>query len=285
MARRYTRDNRGRFASVGATARGGRLRTAAGNKRATQTERLAGGKPAGTIGKGRKLAPTATKVAGNNAARSAAGKAFKRTGKAQRVAGSAPKSTVSQSLDTRNKQRREAAFKRRVNRAADNMRGAGKVYQTYGKAHKFGNAPGQGAKIERSYKQALQREATAKKALAVYQGVARPTVNDSRVYGRPYGMNRPAVSRTSKGYRPMAEPLRTPSKAAQRQGRAAARHASASADRRHYRGANRAATLGTTARALKFYKSPKGYLARAKDKKNRPLAAGAGFKMPRGLSR
>jgi hypothetical protein len=53
MARRYTRDNRGRFSSVGATARGGRLRTAAGNKRATQTERLAGGKPASTIGKAR----------------------------------------------------------------------------------------------------------------------------------------------------------------------------------------------------------------------------------------
>lgn len=51
MARRYTRDNRGRFSSVGATARGGRLRTAAGNKRATQTEKLAGGKPAGTISK------------------------------------------------------------------------------------------------------------------------------------------------------------------------------------------------------------------------------------------
>lgn len=35
MARRYTRDNRGRFASVGATARGGRLKTAGGNKRKT----------------------------------------------------------------------------------------------------------------------------------------------------------------------------------------------------------------------------------------------------------
>ena len=41
MARRYTRDNRGRFASVGATARGGRLRTAAGNKRATVTMKAA----------------------------------------------------------------------------------------------------------------------------------------------------------------------------------------------------------------------------------------------------
>lgn len=42
--RRYVRDNRGRFASkgAGATARGGRLRTASGNKRATQTMKVAG---------------------------------------------------------------------------------------------------------------------------------------------------------------------------------------------------------------------------------------------------
>lgn len=59
-ARRYVRDNRGRFASVGATARGGRLATASGNKRATQTERLAGGKPAGTIGRSRKPKPVAS---------------------------------------------------------------------------------------------------------------------------------------------------------------------------------------------------------------------------------
>lgn len=57
MARRYVRDNRGRFASVGATARGGRLRTAAGNKRATQTQQLRGGKPSGTIGKPKGLKP------------------------------------------------------------------------------------------------------------------------------------------------------------------------------------------------------------------------------------
>ena len=51
MARRYSRDNRGRFASGGggATARGGRLRTAAGNKRKTQTAiiKSAGSKQAG----------------------------------------------------------------------------------------------------------------------------------------------------------------------------------------------------------------------------------------------
>ena len=49
MARRYSRDNRGRFSSTGATARGGRLRTAAGNKRATVTGRIDGAVPAGTV--------------------------------------------------------------------------------------------------------------------------------------------------------------------------------------------------------------------------------------------
>jgi hypothetical protein len=58
MARRYTRDNRGRFASVGATARGGRLATAAGNKRATVkaspgiATRMSSA-PKGTVGKTR----------------------------------------------------------------------------------------------------------------------------------------------------------------------------------------------------------------------------------------
>jgi len=63
MARRYVRDNRGRFASVGATARGGRLATASGNKRETQTKEIAGGKPAGTIGKNRAAKPAAKPAA------------------------------------------------------------------------------------------------------------------------------------------------------------------------------------------------------------------------------
>ena len=59
MARRYSRDNRGRFASGGggATARGGRLRTAAGNKRKTQTMEARGAKIASTIGKPKGLKP------------------------------------------------------------------------------------------------------------------------------------------------------------------------------------------------------------------------------------
>lgn len=59
MGRRYVRDNRGRFASTGATARGGRLRTEAGNKRATQKISVLSGDrmssvPKGTVGKTRK---------------------------------------------------------------------------------------------------------------------------------------------------------------------------------------------------------------------------------------
>ena len=56
MARKYSRDNRGRFASGGggATARGGRLATASGGKRKTQVMSKPAGTsaPSGTIAKG-----------------------------------------------------------------------------------------------------------------------------------------------------------------------------------------------------------------------------------------
>ena len=53
-ARRYVRDKLGRFASkgAGATARGGRLKTASGKKRETQTMKASGG-VAGTMKKGK----------------------------------------------------------------------------------------------------------------------------------------------------------------------------------------------------------------------------------------
>jgi hypothetical protein len=49
---RLTRDNSGRITSVGgdgATARGGRLRTASGKQRGTQTAQISGGRAAGTV--------------------------------------------------------------------------------------------------------------------------------------------------------------------------------------------------------------------------------------------
>jgi len=49
MARKYVRDNWGRFATVGATARGAALRTPTGNKRASVKMQAAASRPAGTM--------------------------------------------------------------------------------------------------------------------------------------------------------------------------------------------------------------------------------------------
>ena len=69
---RLTRDNAGKITSVGgegATARGGRLKTAAGNKRAMQTAKVSGGSRAGTIkGKVKRDTGAAGKVGQGKAA-------------------------------------------------------------------------------------------------------------------------------------------------------------------------------------------------------------------------
>jgi len=99
--RRYTRDNRGRFATVGATARGGRLATASGNKRATQTERLAGGSPKGTVGKPKGLKPSAANPAARKPMTKAEYEAAaqKAWGPNWNAKGTKPKQTADQQLD------------------------------------------------------------------------------------------------------------------------------------------------------------------------------------------
>jgi hypothetical protein len=69
MARRYSRDNRGRFAGggTGATARGGRLKTASGKTRATQTTKAAAVKPSGAIAGKVKRNPAAAGKIGKQA--------------------------------------------------------------------------------------------------------------------------------------------------------------------------------------------------------------------------
>jgi hypothetical protein len=72
---RLTRDNAGKITSVGgegATARGGRLRTAAGNKRAMQTAKVSGGKPSGTMKGKVKRDPGAMPKVGRQPAKPAA---------------------------------------------------------------------------------------------------------------------------------------------------------------------------------------------------------------------
>ncbi len=94
--RKYVRDNRGRFSSTGATARGGRLKTASGKKRAAQTVKAkTGGKPAGAIKGKIKRDPGAAKPTAANSAR-ATGKPAARTSKA-------PTNTISRSPRQLNK--------------------------------------------------------------------------------------------------------------------------------------------------------------------------------------
>lgn len=75
---RLTRDNSGRITSVGgngATARGGRIRTAAGNLRATTTVKIGRNKAGGTVAKPKKLKPdknAAVKLATNQRLRARA---------------------------------------------------------------------------------------------------------------------------------------------------------------------------------------------------------------------
>jgi hypothetical protein len=77
MARRYARDNRGRFApkGTGATARGGRLKTAGGSKRQTQTMQASAAPRAGAIRGKVKRDPTAASRVGQTAAAKPAGPA------------------------------------------------------------------------------------------------------------------------------------------------------------------------------------------------------------------
>ena len=92
--RRYARDSRGRFASVGATARGGRL-AKAGGKRATVTAKATGGGK-GTIAKPRGLKPGTLKPKSQGTAVSAPTKAAQ--GKSQQTAAKPRKKTDQEAL-------------------------------------------------------------------------------------------------------------------------------------------------------------------------------------------
>lgn len=67
MARRYNRDKYGRFApkGSGATARGGRLKTASGKKRATQTMKAQSQQRSGTLTPGKKKPSVSAAPASN----------------------------------------------------------------------------------------------------------------------------------------------------------------------------------------------------------------------------
>ena len=96
--RKYSRDNNGRFASTGtgATARGGRLLTAKGNKRKTKTMEAGGAKAAGTIkGKVKRDSGAASKIGQSKAA------AKPTTRKDQLIAGAKKRNAQADRIDAK----------------------------------------------------------------------------------------------------------------------------------------------------------------------------------------
>ena len=121
--RRYVRDNRGRFASkgAGATARGGRLKTAGGKKRATQTMKTSGAKPAGAIKGKVKRDPTAASRVGQSAAAKARqnAKATTKASTARKPITKTTKSPVNKAKDSYKAARADARMRNYDLRGAD----------------------------------------------------------------------------------------------------------------------------------------------------------------------
>jgi hypothetical protein len=173
--RRYVRDNRGRFASkgAGATARGGRLKTASGNKRATQTMKVAGSgskirkpmssgsnKPAQQISSKRQVSSARQAATDRLKIKTATRRKLKTDRssvipdkpKARRVQGSRPASTVAK---PRTKGNNPKTVARRVERkAAVNQANIKNITQK----------ERTGATQGRQYQRALKTQATLKRA-------------------------------------------------------------------------------------------------------------------------
>jgi len=238
---RLTRDNAGKITSVGgsgATARGGRLKTAAGNKRAMQTAKVSGGRPAGTIkGKIKRDPGAAGKVGQVGQSKSATKPTATALGGRLNPAKKAFRAADKQFLSTIQKE----GF---ISKAAQNTRRDAKA-EAYGSGAKTPIA--KGAKInntisktkekrdlgakQRLFKQRITRaydlpqnkpgvkgKRTAQiraKAIARLQGTKRPDISDSTVGG----LRR---ARTSTGYKAPSSRLPAPSRAVRVQGRARA---------------------------------------------------------------
>ena len=147
--RKYSRDNMGRFASTGtgATARGGRLLTAKGNKRKTQTITAAGQK--GVLAKPKGLKPGSIKATAKPAAKPAAKRArtdgaafaerYKRAGKISLKRGIKESDVLNNGPETFSK--RVAATQQRQSRADRTAIAAKEFYRNYGSDSTFGRRP------------------------------------------------------------------------------------------------------------------------------------------------
>lgn len=265
MARRYARDNRGRFSSTGATARGGRLRTAAGNKRATVTASpgaadKASSAPRGTIGKTRKQRD----VQALDRPQSQRG-AFSQSYKAQRVAAQQRKATPATPA---------APVSAKATRVGGRLNPASKADRAATK------------KVEQAMSRERAARSTAMRTQGAFSSPARQKANQalenaSRETASAIQTRRniraqfPVQTKTPtvRGPRIASTVAKPTSTTSQRQ--RAQSNLTKAEDKRTFTGQNRIKAKRTARKALEFYENPRKAL------KNRK--PGLGFRMPRGL--
>lgn len=193
MARRYTRDNRGRFASVGATARGGRLATASGKKRETQMAKIKGGAASGTIGKPKGLKPGAIKA--KPAAKSAARRADRAEANIpmRGVRGRRLDAEITRNVNAQKRQER-AADKARNRQAKTEVSRAKKLRDAHigSIAKAKGLSKGQ---VESALK--AQPASTQIKALKNWVKVNRAAVKPAGALAKPKGLEPGAIKATT----------------------------------------------------------------------------------------
>lgn len=356
---RLTRDNAGRITSVGgsgATARGGRIRTAAGNLRATVTSkagmvsqgRLTGAPLKSTIGKTSKARLNMGLTRPGKPGQREAYNAARTQLRANKPAAPKPAATASRlgsrlnpakkadrrakqdfnkaynrenriraSLFSGNKtQAQKEAITKELNKAsnltASKLQQRREVraqfpVQAKDKLLKASKAPMSGAiSKNKDVRNTVNRKAafarrvtragalpsnnqgrkgrqtarTRAKALATYQGARRPEISDATV-----GFL--SSARRSPAFKPMASRLATPSKAAQRSGKALANKAAGTArdkfGRRTMNPAKGTKKARTAARALEFYKSPKATAEKVLQNQGKAGKRTRGFRLPRGM--
>ena len=293
--RKYSRDNKGRFASTGsggATARGGRLATAKGNKRKTQTITAKGQK--GVLAKPKGLKPGAIKPKAAAAAKlggrlNPAKKAFRAADKKflstiqkekgiSKAASNARRDAKSSSDFTKTPTAKGAKINNTISQTKEKRNITTKQRLLKERLTRAYNLPGNGTDAKG------RRTAKIKaKAIATLQGTKRPDISDSAVGG----LRR---TRTSTGYKAPSSRLPTPSRSARAQGRA---RALMQTQRRNAKGnrignptkIDRKRLIG--ARAVNFNKNPKAFLRETlvQEVKSKGAKGTAGFvAKPRSLT-
>jgi hypothetical protein len=288
MARRYSRDNRGRFASggTGATARGGRLKTASGKTRETK-KRIIPSKES------RKTGPKAFAASAESGRVNMPVK-FGGEGQGYKTPRGKAAAAKSRAADAANK----AAIRRSgLPTSGGAMRVKGGLKRNPGAAAKLANRtatpkPTRAARIPKTGQQIVNAN------IRKVQNQKLRTLNAKIKEAGPNAAGLRLQKLQVQSNMTSTRPKRTPKQEAKEKASVAAAKARVATmrrvnrananyaktqERRSYTGKNRAASVGTSRRATDFYSNPAKFLRSAKSKKNTLLSSGKGFRLPRNM--